>query len=359
MSNRGREMNRKRISMSILIAGVSLGYCAAQAFGAEGGGGPGVPGKPPHADLAPAGLKAAATANLFRLSAAGDIAAAVQGWGSPAFRAKWEKEIEAVFSKEERIELHDFFSSAVVWVGGLRGPQSVVAFYSPWADGLCVATMDAGGKEPKLTDFAFISGESLRGGESVKAEASFTLYELKEPLIIAVARLYGPSVAAFTRLYPPEGEPLLLPGGLKARLEAPAAELLPIKARMMVRMKMFKDYFAAPNRAWVVECGALMKTLKTGEAKALLAALAEGQDAALVETLCALPAAIRGDLGPNYFMKAGNGVVVGFVNPAAPRWLVAATYKGVAPGKRAARLELLDLELSGKAVKLWGEEGAQ
>ena len=121
----------------------------------------------------------------------------MQGWGDAAFKAKWAKEIDSLFSKDERLELHDFFSSAVVWVGGLKEPQSVVAFYSPWVDGLFLEMMDSSQKKPVLSDFTFVSGESFRGEEAVKPEASPALYELKEPLIIAVARLWQTTSSAY------------------------------------------------------------------------------------------------------------------------------------------------------------------
>ena len=60
---------------------------------------------------------------MFRLHAAVDVDAAVAKWGSEAFRQKWEAEVNALFSRQERFELHDFFSGAVVWVGGAAGTR--------------------------------------------------------------------------------------------------------------------------------------------------------------------------------------------------------------------------------------------
>ena len=273
-SNGQTRKSRRRGLVGLLSAWVAV-VCAVNATSSVGAedGSTGGQGKPPHAEQAQAGMKAAATANLFRLQAAGDVDAAVSAWGSAEFAQKWEKEINSVFSKDERIELRDFFASAVVWVGGMKGPQSVVAFYSPWSDGLLLAAMTADDKKPSLTDFFFVSGESFRG-EAVNPAASLALYELKEPLIIAVARLYSRTVPLFTSLYPPEGAPVLLPGPVKARVETQDSELVPIKTRMMIRMKMFQAYLAEPNRPWVSECGALMKELKAGDPTRLLAALA-------------------------------------------------------------------------------------
>jgi hypothetical protein len=311
----------------------------------------------PTAEQVGIGVMAGMTANMFRLHAAVDVDAAVAKWGNEAFRQKWEAEVNALFSRPERFELHDFFSSAVVWVGGCKGAQSVTGFYSPWVDGLLVLAMDqTAEKMPVLTDFAFISGESLRGVEDLSPEQALALYDLKEPLIVAVSRYYAPSAELFSALYPPTGEPVLLPAALKARVDSQAGELMLLKARMIVRMKMFRDYLDKANHGWMVQSGVLMHALKAGDKEKLMAFLSERQPAALVESVCQLDPSIRKDFGPVYFARASEGVIVGYVNPSAPRWLLEATFQGKKPAPRSARIELLDLELGDQVLKLWKKE---
>ena len=319
-------------------------------------GGADAPARPTGEQVGTAAL-AGMTANLFRLHAAVNVDAAVAKWGGEAFQKKWAAEVLPFFSPAERLQLHDFFADAVVWVGGFRGARSVAGFYSPWADGLLVVALDRSDeKRPALADFAFVSGESLRGEKELSPGQALALYDLKEPLIIAVSRLYAPSAAAFAELYPPLGEPALLPAALKARADATAGELLLIKARLTVRLKMFRDYLSEANRGWLVQSGVLMHALKAGDKERLLAFLSERQPAALAETVCQLDPSIRSDFGPAYFARAKEGVVVGYVNPSAPRWLLEATFQGASPGPRCARIELLDLELGAQALKLWGKE---
>ena len=342
----------KRGLMTFLTVWTSLA-CALSATAQAAAGG----AAKPTAEQVGTGVMAGMTANMFRLHAAVDVDAAVAKWGDESFRQKWEAEVNALFSRQERFELHDFFASAVVWVGGSKGTQSVTGFYSPWVDGLLVLAMDrTAEKTPALTDFAFISGESLRGVEDLSPRQALALYDLKEPLIVAVSRYYAPSAALFAALYPPQGEPVLLPAALKARADSQAGELMLLKARMAVRMKMFRDYLDKANHGWLVQSGVLMHALKAGDKEKLLAFLSERQPPALAETICLLDPSIRKDFGPVYFARAPEGVVVGYVNPSAPRWLIEATFQGPAPAPRSARVELLDLELGAQVLKLWNKE---
>jgi len=336
--------------LSLLMAGIGP-FPAARA----GEDSAGAAGEPTPA-LVKAGLTAGLTANLFRLHAAVNVDSAVEKWGNDTFKRKWTAEVVPLFEGEERFELHDFFSSAVIWVGGMQGTHSVVAFYSPWVDGALVAAMDgADEKKPVLTDFAFVSGESLRGEAVPEPEKALALYTLKEPLIVAVARLYAPSSASFAELYPPQSAPVLLPAPLKARLDSQAGELVLIKARMLARLKMFRAYLDKANHGWLVQSGVLMHALKSGDKEKLLAALSDKQPPALVETICQLDPRVRSEYAPVYFANGEAGAVVGFVNPSAPRWLIEATFKGSTPAPRTARVELVDLELSGKMLALWGK----
>ncbi len=298
------------------------------------------------------------TVNLFRLHAAGNIDAAVTKWGSAAFQLKWKQEVREVFNEKENIALQDFFTSAVVWVGGMKGMQATVALYNPWSDALLVLAQTVEpGDAPKatLSDFFFISGESLRG-TPITPETSLSLHPLKEPLTVAIARLYAPSVERFTRLYPPEGAPVLLPDPLKSQLDSQVGELIMIKARLVTRLKMFQDYLDKENHDWLVQSGVLIRALKAGERGALEKFLSEKQSPAIIETVCDLNPEIRANFCPVYFSKAKDSVIIGLVNPSAPRWFIEATFLGEKPDRRIARIQLMDLETSAKALMLWGKQ---
>lgn len=298
------------------------------------------------------------TANLFRLHAAVNVEAAVEKWGTPEFKAKWRQEVGAVIRKEENLELQDFFTGAVVWVGGMKDLRSVVGLYSPWSDALLVLALDVEPGEPSkaaLSDFLFVSGESLRG-QALSPEKALSLHPLKEPLTVAVSRLYAPSVETFNRLYPSAGAPVLVPEALKERLDSQVGELLLIKARLMVRLKMFKDFLDKENHGWLVESGVLIQALQAGDKEKLAAFLSEKQAPEIIETICSSDPKLRKDYTPLYFSKAKDSVIVGLVNPSAPRWFIEATFLGEQPEDRIARVELMDLEAGAQALKLWGKE---
>ena len=340
--------------MVTMLATVVLGAAAADTPNA---------GKQPS-ENEKAILRVTAAAAVFRgaASKSGGLDRALSKWGSGAFKAKWEKEVRPLFSQSEQIEWEDFFSSSMIWLGGVANSQGVAGFYSPWADGVLLVLLEAGDGYTQLLDFAVVSGESFRGGASKNAppEASLSLYPVKEPLMIALARLYGPTSAEFAKLYPLEkGKPVLVPPVLALRMDKPMEEIVLVKARMLLRMQIFNDYLAEPNHNWVKAVAGVKKALQSGDEKTILAALAENQDVSLVKTLCMLPKTTLSGLVPNYFIQAKDGALAGFVNPQDPRWVVSVTFKGGAQDKKIARIELLDLELSNKAVMLWNTGGAQ
>jgi hypothetical protein len=128
---------------------------------------------------------------------------------------------------------------------------------------------------------------------------------------------------------------------------------------MLVRMKMFRDYLDKGNHDWVRAVGGIQNALRSGDGNTISSVLSEKQEAGTTKTVCALPKDILAGLSPNYFVPVNDGALVGFVNPNAPRWVVSATFQGKPQDKRIARIELLDLDLSGKAVALWDKEVAK
>lgn len=329
---------RMIIGATVMLAGGGLVFGAASGAAALDG----------KAKEAAAGMKMGATLNVFRLSAASHADHAIKEWGSPAFAAKWDKVVSPLFSEAEEIELHDFFSSAVVWLGPVEGDRAVGAFYSPWSDGLMVVTVKEAGTNSVLEDFQFICGESWRGVADPSAEEVLALYQLKEPLTMAAARLYAPSVERFKRFYPASGKVELVPQDVKALLQPIEGELMMIKTRMMARMKMYQNYYSAGSRPAVLATAMVMKAVKEGDRAKLKSSLAADQAPEMVDTICALPAYVRKGLGPNYFSKASDGMILGLVNPTAPRWLIAAQVK---PGGGVV-IELFDLELSERILRL-------
>ena len=327
---------RMIIGTTMLFAGGGLVFAAGQ-------GGRALDDKAKEAAV---GMKMGATVNVFRLGAASNADAAVGKWGSPEFVAKWGKLVASNFTADEKIELQDFFSSAVVWVGPVEGTRAVVGLYSPWSDGLMLVTLKEAGANSVLEDFQFICGESWRGVADPSADEVLALYQLKEPLTLAAARLYAPSVELFKRHYPATGKVELVPPAVKALIQPMESELLMIKVRMMVRMKMYQTYFAAENRPAVVAASHLMKTIKEGDRAKMKASLGAEQSADMIDSICRLPAVVRNGFAPNYFGKGADGMILGLVNPAAPRWLVAAQVK---PGG-SVMVELMDLEVSGRIL---------
>ena len=311
--------------------------------------------------LETAQIKAALAANQFRLALATDVEAAVQKYGSDAFRAQWAEKVKSVFPGNESLQIRDFFSSAVTWLGAVDEKSTVVANYNPWADGLFVFSMALDAEHPVITSFAVASGMSLRGEQAGGSTALLDLYKFQEPLIIAISRLYSPSLAAFETAFK-NGSPVTpLPPALASKLEAQDIEILYIKACLAVRTKMFADLVSDAKKPWFAACGALLGALRKGDAAAVKAALSTTQDAAAVDNFMQLPPFIREKLSPNFFAAAkdGKGAIAAFVNSDSPRWVISVIFAGASNEKRTARFEILDLELGSQAVNIWDKGGAQ
>jgi hypothetical protein len=204
-----------------------------------------------------------------------------------------------------------------------------------------------------LTDFAFVCGESWRSEPADPPEKALALYSAtKEPVVIAVARLYSQTLALFTARYPAKAEAVLLPDDVKKVVGPAGEELTPIKARLLYRMMMFREFLGPDNRPLGGAIASLAKLLKEGDRQKLAAFLGEGQNASLLDSACALPPGIRGAMGATYVAKGKDAAAVVLVNPAAPRFLVACRVLSDAKATRPVTIEPFDLELSAKVLEL-------
>ncbi len=310
------------------------------------------------ADVTPAQMQEifmlAAQMNIFRLSAGAMANRAVEVWAIKEFQEKWKNEVVSVFPDEASMDqLRDFFSSAVVLFGRSSGGSAVCAFYSPWSDAIFLVTLKAGQKHASLMDFRFISGESWRG-EPVVTEGGLKLYSLKEPLIIALARQYSKTIEIFDELYPPTGEFIFLPDAMKSRIGSTADELGKITKRTSYRMGMIKRLFAKENLPVIYVIKNLRALLPAGDIKKLSAYLSPRQNKEMLETICSMPAGLRQNLSPNYFVqnKSNGSFLVALVNAEIPRWVFAVQIiekgEGVAP---EVTIEAMDLQISAKILK--------
>ncbi len=299
-------------------------------------------------------------ANLFRTEASDNVEQAVRKWGTPAFVRKWNREVMTLFDKEEHIEWHDFFSSAVLWCGRLAGREGVVALYSPWSDGAVLLRIRLAGEKTRLTDFRALSGEALRGEplpDKPSVARTLRLYAGAEIPTLALARLYADSLRAFEAHFPLEGRPDLSPAGFAKNAGSIGQETALIKTRMLHRMRMFNDFFGqAGNRPFLAAAGHLIKALEAEDAKAVLARLAAEQPTEVVETVFEMPVSVRGGFAPNFFGRNNGKVLVGLVSPTAPQWILMVQMEerpGAAP---ALIMEALDLNVSGQIVALAEKE---
>jgi hypothetical protein len=299
--------------------------------------------------------------NVFRLSAGFDVDRTIQVWANKEFQAKWQKEVLPLFTeKADRPQLHDFFSSSVVFLGRAGLGRGVVAFYNPWIDGLLLIAAEPGKEHPVLTDFRFVAGETWRGEKPRTGEDLLKLYMLKEPLTIALARNYSTVVGKFNQFYPPDGAFEFLPGEVAKGIGRTGEELAPIKGRMLYRAKMFRMLFAKENMSAVKVAKELRHLLPEGDVKKLAAYLSPRQNGTMLQTICSMPALLRRNLAPNYFVhnKTAGGYLLALVNSEMPRWIFSVQILDKGPdAKPEITIEAMDLESSSRIVAKLKEVG--
>jgi hypothetical protein len=301
----------------------------------------------------------AAQMNVFRLSAGFDTDRAIQVWASPAFRTKWEQEVAVGFKDAAtKNQLPDFFSSAVVMIGRCQDGKAVTLFYNPWADGLLLISVAPGREKPVLVDFQFITGESWRKESPQTAEAFLSLYTAKEPLLKLLARKYAAVEQRFNKEYPVQAPFEFLPPSVKADASRNGDELKPMVMRLAYRQHMFSVLFSKDNTAAVGVVRDLRKLFAAPNVNELTAYLSPTQNAAMLQSVSQLPAAMLKNMSPNYFAKAADGksCLVGLVNADTPRWFMAVRIIPGASGvKPEVTLEVFDLGLSADVLR----EGAK
>lgn len=343
------------IAKPTLLAGLSISMglmmmiLSPPVLGAGKMATPAVPVK-----IAKKAMEITATANVFRVKAISDPTAAVDEWGTRSFKKKWKKEIAPLFAGAEEMELRDFFSSTVLWIGRMHKDVAIVGFYNTWIDGLLIVEIDIGGKKPEMDDFCFIAGETWRGENlAANPEKVFALYTGDEILTVALAKMYHVSDVLFRTHYPIDEKPILLPKAIRKIVGSNSEELIPIKARMLYRLQMYRNYLAKDNRNVLMTVGGLMRQLKNGDKNKLLTFLSEQQDKGVAETALMLPSQVRDKFEPYYFGKGDKKAIVALVNPSAPRLIVVAGLADKSTSKLDVVLEVFDLNLSGQFLDAW------
>lgn len=292
-------------------------------------------------------------ANAFRLLAAGNLDKAIEVFGSEKFKAKWALDGAKRFkTKAEKNILRDTFAGSAVMMGRVELDRAVACFYSPWMDAVVLLGL-VRGKDgmARADDYRLVAGESWRNEQDVTAEKIVSLYEIKEPLIMALIARYSKTAAVFDKHYPLRGKYQLVPDDLKERIGSTADAMVPMVARRVCRLHMYQNYGTKPNANLVQSVKALSKEVKDGDEAKLKAYLNGKQNAKMLQAVCRLPAEMRADLKPMYFAQSKEKAVVALVNPASPRWVIVAELIKSATA-RNAQLDLLDLNASAKLVSI-------
>lgn len=304
-------------------------------------------------------LTAGARANLWRLSMAEDVDRTMERSTDPDILNRWKKEVLAgYFEADDRNELRDFFSGAVTLVGPVSTGKVLAGFYNPWPDAVFLCIMADADNKPKVTDFAFISGETWRSETIQSPDDMFGWFKKTDPVLLAVSKVYSRTIEVFNERYPHTGALVLVTDDLKDRMGPQGEELAPIKVRTLSRMAMIRDMFSEENRPALTVMRNVLWLIAHKDVEAASDYLADDQDPGMVQAVYDLPDFLRESLAPIFYLEKDGRGVAALVSARMPRWCIQLDFD-IGEGEITdPRVFVHDLELSKQYIEL-SEEGAQ
>ena len=310
-------------------------------------------------ELAKRVLTAAARANVWRLSMAEDVDRTMERSTGLEVLARWQRDVIAgYFEPDDRNELRDFFSGAVTLIGPVSAAEALAGFYNPWSDAVFLCVMADADNKPRITDFAFISGEAWRGETIASRDDMFGWFNSTDPLLLAVSKAYSRTVELFNQRYPNTGAVVLLTDDVKSSMGTQGEELAPIKVRTLSRMAMIRDMFSEENRPALTVIRNVLWLIAHKDVPSTSDYLADDQDAGMVQAIYDLPDFMRKSLAPIFYLaKDGRGVAA-LVSARMPRWCIQLDFDIEDARITSPRVFLHDLELSKKYIEL-SRESAQ
>ena len=304
-------------------------------------------------------LTAAARANVWRLGMAEDVDRTVERSTDAEVLARWKRDVIAgYFEPEDRNELRDFFSGAVTLIGPVSAEEAVAGFYNPWSDAVFLCVMADADNKPKVTDFAFISGETWRSETIQSPDDMFGWFKKTDPVLLAVSKVYSRTIEVFKERYPHTGALMLVTDDLKDRMGPQGEELAPIKVRTLSRMAMIRDMFSEENRPALTVMRNVLWLIAHKDVEAASDYLADDQDPGMVQAVYDLPDFLRESLAPIFYLEKDGRGVAALVSARMPRWCIQLDFD-IGEGEITdPRVFVHDLELSKQYIEL-SEEGAQ
>jgi len=312
--------------------------------------------------LAKEAMYFALRANAFRFAASKNAMGAIKQWGCvscPGYNQVWE-ETFAVFREysvpDESVNL--FFAGAILLLGHVSRSGAVLGFYNPWFDGVLLTEMTRSGASSAILSakLQFVAGESWRDEAVKDGNDLLKLFNLREPLLLALARNYHVVESRFTAWYPPSGAGDFIAPELTRRCASNKEELRPIISRMLYQAASY-NVFESQQKQWVLpELKQLSILLQKGEISELRAYLSPQQDQVMLESICMLPEANRSHLGPVYYAQGkDDSAIAALITPTAPRWVFAVQILGDGDQNKC-RIEVFDLLHSGKLLDLYNRK---
>jgi len=261
-------------------------------------------------------------------------------------------------------QLSDFFTGTLVLAGPHNADGGVFGLYNPWWDAVLML-QTAGGTlpekdsdravVPRVTRFAFISGESFRGEAVDKPGYGTVVPTGDDPFSIAVWRAQAATVKRFNEIYADASDVAFNARALGARDDK--TELDRIQIRSALRLKSASLLMKNPGDIAVAR--RVTTLLREGTETLLKKHFASPHHAFFAETFASLPDVLRAGFESYGYVPAEEGMLFLFVNRDAPRlYATVSMPRGRVddPEKGDVIFEWYDLDQAAELLAAWESE---
>lgn len=300
--------------------------------------------------------------NIFRLLGGAKPQDIPKQFLSEKVRGAWDKEFVTYFGPKP-MGVMDFFAGAVVWLAGLGQDRGVAAFYNPWSDLLLVTDWRQSKGDWRVSDFAAITGETLRG-EQLADDSVVPSWQRAQNAAagVVLAQYYASTFEAFNKLCPVVSpKPVSLKTVTKAVSDR-NKEIAFFVVRQQRRMAMFAKYYQAAegDKAKLVreEIAKLEDVIAKGDG-ASLSSMLEKKRPAELENIMSLPEGVRRGFQEMVYLESGDRALVALVPPRSTNWYALAHLRISGQKADIESLELLNQEMTAALVQAMQKGGQQ
>lgn len=267
------------------------------------------------------------------------------------FRQTWKPRLAQYFSEGDEWQLAHFFAYAVISIGRVEETRAVVGFYNIWVDGMLLTAWQKEGKQWKVDEFMFLSGETFRGAPAPNLEEVTTYIVPKwlqgeGMLLRLIGTVYAETIDAF-EAFAPANAPFVFPiGPVPKEKQATLKEIAYVKARMTTRLAYPQEKFAGTPAEDIINTSVktVREVVASGNAALIRSLIVPTQGENMAPVIASLPRNLREGFGTNWWVSKGNTVSVILGNYVSPKFFIQIELDISKPESALRNMAIYDLE---------------